>query len=152
MPLLAAKALLLLLLFAFVYAVVMRGIGDLRRVPDKPRPKVRQNGHKLYQLSSPGIPELIVEDSDIMAPETRFQVKRNTISLGRSAASDIMLKSDDYVSGKHARITRHSGLLYVEDEGSTNGTYVNGKQAVGATPLRAGDTVQVGSTVFRYVE
>ena len=33
-PLLAAKALLLLLLFAFIYAVMRRGIGDLRKVPD----------------------------------------------------------------------------------------------------------------------
>ena len=63
-----------------------------------------------------------------------------------------MLDSDDYVSGEHARITRHGGLLYVEDNGSTNGTYVNENKTVGATPLREGDSVRVGSTTFRFVE
>ena len=63
-----------------------------------------------------------------------------------------VLKSDDYASGRHARLTRHGGLLYVEDMGSTNGTFVNGRKTVGATPLRHGDTVRIGSTSFRYEE
>lgn len=159
-PLLAAKALLLLLLFAFIYAVVRRGIGDLRsvseegyadgparaqqqEVPVAPRPRTIAGGSGA---------ELVVEDSDIIAPETRFSVGRGTTVLGRSSASDIVLKSDDYASGRHASITRHGGLLYVEDAGSTNGTYVNGRKTVGATPLRVGDALRVGSTTFRYVE
>ena len=150
-PLLAAKALLLLLLFAFVYAVVRRGVGDLRRVPDEGtnEPVSERNGHGGRPAS---MAELVVEDSDVMAPETRFPVKSDTTTLGRSSASDIILKSDDYASGRHALLTRHGGLLYVEDAGSTNGTYVNGRKTVGATPLRNGDTVRVGSTTFRYVE
>jgi pSer/pThr/pTyr-binding forkhead associated (FHA) protein len=95
---------------------------------------------------------LVVEDSDVLAPNTRFPVMNGTTSIGRSAASDIVLKSDDYVSGQHARLTRHGGLLYVEDIDSTNGTYINGRKAVGATPLRSGDRVRVGSTTFRYSE
>jgi pSer/pThr/pTyr-binding forkhead associated (FHA) protein len=74
------------------------------------------------------------------------------MSIGRSSASDIVLKSDDYVSGQHARLTRHGGVLYVEDIGSTNGTYVNDNRAVGATLLKSGDKVRVGSTTFRYAE
>src|SRR5215207_1488492 len=73
-------------------------------------------------------------------------------SMGRSSGSTIVLKSDDYASGRHAQLTRHGGLLYVEDLGSTNGTFVNGRKTVGATPLRNGDTVRIGSTVFRYEE
>lgn len=161
-PLLAAKALLLLLLFAFVYSVMRRGIGDLNKVPDdKPfRPgsaePVRGNGgvaHKVAFRRRPGdAAELVVEHSDILAPETRYTVRDGTTNLGRSSASDIVLKSDDFVSGQHARLTRHGGLLYVEDSGSTNGTFVNGDKAVGATPLRSGDLVRVGSTTFRYIE
>ncbi len=154
-PLLAAKALLLLLLFAFVYAVVRRSVGDLRRVPDEGtyEPVSERNGHGGYQDVAGGrMAEFVVEDSDVMAPETRFPVKSGTTTLGRSSASDIILKSDDYASGRHALLTRHGGLLYVEDAGSTNGTYVNGRKTVGATPLRSGDTVRVGSTTFRYVE
>lgn len=162
-PLLAAKALLILLLFAFIYAVVRRGVGDLRQVPDdelyKPgraaperegRPARRSAGN--YAGSRSGGAELMVEDSEIIAPETRFPVKDGTTSLGRAATSDIVLKSDDYVSGSHARVTRHGGLHYVEDAGSTNGTFVNGRKAVGATPLRSGDVFKVGSTTFRFLE
>jgi len=95
---------------------------------------------------------LVVEDSDILAPNTEFPVDGDTTSIGRSGTSDIVLKSDDYVSGQHARLTRHGGLLYVEDAGSTNGTFVNDHKTVGATPLSSGDRVRVGSTTFRYSE
>lgn len=165
-PLLAAKALLLLLLFAFIYAVVWRGIGDLRSVPEdetfvagrEPEDEGQDDGSERRSETFAaadgrnGHDALVVEDSDILAPNTEFPVDGETMSIGRSGASDIVLKSDDYVSGKHARLTRHGGLLYVEDSGSTNGTYVNGDKAVGATPLRSGDLVRVGSTTFRYIE
>jgi hypothetical protein len=164
-PLLAAKALLLLLLFAFIYAVVRRGIGDLRQVSDEgyadspsrgsQRDAAPAAGHRkapVATIRGGAGAELVVEDSDVIAPETRFSVGDGTTVLGRSSASDIVLKSDDFASGRHASITRHGGLLYVEDAGSTNGTYVNGRKTVGATPLRVGDALRVGSTTFRYVE
>jgi pSer/pThr/pTyr-binding forkhead associated (FHA) protein len=153
-PLLAANALLLLLLFAFIYAVVRRSVGDLRKIPDDDpfEPGRAQDARGAYAPRSGGASELIVEDSDILAPETRFSVGNGATSIGRSSVSDIVLKSDDYASGRHARLTRHGGLLYVEDMGSTNGTFVNGRKTVGATPLRDGDTVRIGSTTFRYEE
>ena len=169
-PLLAAKALLLLLLFAFIYAVVRRGISDLRSVPEDEtfvagrEPEADgQNGGSGRRSGSGsetfiategrnGHDTLVVEDSDILTPNTKFPVEGDTTSIGRSGASDIVLKSDDYVSGQHARLTRHGGLLYVEDAGSTNGTFVNDRKTVGATPLRSGDRVRVGSTTFRYAE
>lgn len=162
-PLLAAKALMLLLLLAFIYAVVRRGVGDLQQVPDdesyKPgRAAPERSGRSAgrsgggYAGSRSQGAELMVEDSEIIAPETRYPVKDGTTSLGRSATSDIVLKSDDFVSGNHARLTRHGGLLYVEDAGSTNGTFVNGRKTVGATPLRSGDVFKVGSTTFRFLE
>jgi pSer/pThr/pTyr-binding forkhead associated (FHA) protein len=153
-PLLAAKALLLLLLFAFIYAVMRRGIGDLRRVPDDElfEPGRAQDGRGAYAPRGSAESELVVEDSEVLAPETRFAIRDGATSIGRSSASDIVLKSDDYASGSHAQLTRHGGLLYVEDLGSTNGTFVNGRKTVGATPLRHGDSVRVGSTTFRYEE
>jgi FHA domain len=151
-PLLAAKALLLLLLFAFVYAVVRRGVGDLRQVPDDEPFEPGREGRGAYTPRPSGESELVVEDSEVLAPETRFLVRDGATSIGRSSASDIILKSDDYASGRHARLSRHGGLLYVEDMDSTNGTFVNGRKTVGATPLRHGDTVRIGSTTFRYEE
>lgn len=156
-PLLAAKALLLLLLFAFIYSVVSRSIGDLREVPEKsgvsPERPSGQKQSSYRRVVSSGKPELVVESSGIMASELRFPINDGgSTVLGRSSSSDVALKNDDYVSGEHARITRHGGLLYVEDNGSTNGTYVNERKTVGATPLREGDSVRVGSTTFRFVE
>jgi pSer/pThr/pTyr-binding forkhead associated (FHA) protein len=152
-PLLAAKALILLLLFAFIYAVMSRSIGDLRKIPDD-SPYVPGRGHngRARRVSASGVPGLVVEDSEILAPETRFELGDGDTSMGRSSGSNIVLRSDDYASGRHAQLTRHGGLLYIEDLGSTNGTFVNGRKTVGATPLRNGDTVRVGSTTFRYEE
>lgn len=156
-PILAAKALLLLLLFAFIYAIVRRAIGDLRDIPED-EPFVpggagfQSDNVETHVEERNGSSTLVVEGSDILAPNTRFPVDGGQIDIGRSAGSDIVLKSDDYVSGRHARLIRHGGLLYVEDIDSTNGTYVNGRKAVGATPLRSGDRVRVGSTTFRYSE
>lgn len=160
-PLLAAKALLLLLLFAFIYAVVRRGVGDLRAVPNDEVfvPGVEQKASKRAAREKPsdangrnGRSTLVVEDSEVLAPETRFPMAGGIMVIGRSSESDIVLRNDDFASGEHARITRHGGLMYVEDAKSTNGTYVNGRKAVGATPLRSGDRVKVGSTTFRYSE
>jgi pSer/pThr/pTyr-binding forkhead associated (FHA) protein len=163
-PLLAAKALLLLLLFAFIYAVVRRGIGDLRKIPDdhlpEPgRPRETRGPSRASSKASavPGAGKaaparLVVEDSEVFAPETRFQLGNGATSIGRSSGSDIKLGGDDYASGRHARLTRHGGLLYLEDMGSTNGTFVNGRKTVGATPLRDGDSVRIGSTTFRFEE
>ena len=92
-PLLAAKALMLLLLLAFIYAVVRRGVGDLQAVPDDadaykpgraaPEREGRQAGRGAYAGSRSGGAELMVEDSEIIAPETRFPVMVGTTSLGR---------------------------------------------------------------------
>ena len=161
-PLLAAKALLLLLLFAFIYAVMRRGIGDLRKVPDDesyvPGRELRRDsapkssGRRAYAPRPTGNPELVVEESEVLAPQTRFDLRDGATSVGRSSTSDVVLKSDDYASGRHAQLTRHGGLLYVADLGSTNGTFVNGRKTVGATPVRNGDNVRIGSTTFRYEE
>ncbi|MDP9426811.1 MAG: FHA domain-containing protein [Actinomycetota bacterium] len=162
-PLLAAKALLLLLLFAFIYAVVRRGVGDLRAVPDDevfipgvenktPRRRAQERPASYGSNGRERSSTLVVEDSEVLAPETKFPVAGGVMVIGRSSGSDIVLKNDDYASGEHARLTRHGGLMYVEDAGSTNGTYVNERKAVGATPLRSGDRVKVGSTTFRYSE
>lgn len=161
-PLLAAKALLLLLLFAFIYAVVRRGVGDLRAIPDdetftagEEREPPRRRPQASFDAAVEGRngdSSFVVEDSDVLAPNTKFPLSGGTTSIGRSSASDIVLKNDDYASGRHARLTRHAGFLYVEDAESTNGTYVNGRKTVGATALRSGDRVRVGSTTFRYSE
>jgi pSer/pThr/pTyr-binding forkhead associated (FHA) protein len=60
--------------------------------------------------------------------------------------------SDEEVSRRHLAVRPHEDGVELEDLGSTNGTFVNGHKTVGATPLRNGDTVRIGSTTFRYEE
>ena len=69
-------------------------------------------------------------------------------TIGRGANCGIPLGDDSTVSQLHARFFRQNGKLFVEDLGSTNGTYVNRKQAKRAVPVRRGDRVQVGQTVL----
>src|SRR5262245_20313234 len=62
---------------------------------------------------------------------------RGEITIGRRAACEIALR-DDSVSGRHARLRRRSGQWEVEDLGSTNGTFVNGRRVDRPQPLRPG--------------
>ena len=53
------------------------------------------------------------------------------------------------MSQLHARVFRRDGDVYVEDLGSTNGTYLNQKKVTAAVPLRKGDQLQIGKTVLQ---
>lgn len=74
------------------------------------------------------------------------------LTVGRGAGCAIVLGEDTYVSQLHARLFQQNGEGYIEDLGSTNGTYVNGKAITGATRLRRGDQVQFGQTVAEIVK
>ena len=67
------------------------------------------------------------------------------------AGCHIALPDDTFVSQLHARVFERSGQIYVEDLGSTNGTYVNGHRVSTPTPMHRGDSLQVGSTVLEAV-
>lgn len=70
------------------------------------------------------------------------------VTIGRSPACGIPTSHDIYSSTLHARFYREGSRLYVEDLGSTNGTFVNSERIVKPTKLGRGDLVQVGGTVF----
>ena len=70
--------------------------------------------------------------------------------IGRAPERDIALPADTSVSRSHARITYADGRHAVSDDGSSNGTFVNGARVGEARPLNAGDTIQIGDTAFRY--
>jgi hypothetical protein len=69
------------------------------------------------------------------------------VTVGRGGGCGIVLGDDTFVSQVHARLYRRGGDLYLEDLGSRNGTFVNGKPIDAATRLRRGDQVQFGETV-----
>lgn len=69
------------------------------------------------------------------------------LTVGRAAGCGVRV-DDAYTSNIHARLFRRDGSLWLEDLGSTNGTWVNGERLDGATRLSRGDVLQVGATVF----
>lgn len=72
------------------------------------------------------------------------------ITVGRAAGCQITL-DDTYVSQLHARVFAREGQFWVEDLGSTNGTYLNRQKVSSATAVRKGDHLQVGSVVLEVV-
>jgi pSer/pThr/pTyr-binding forkhead associated (FHA) protein len=69
------------------------------------------------------------------------------ILVGRNPEATLVL-DDDYASGRHARIYPDSGRWYVEDLGSTNGTFIGRERLSGPTALSAGSTLRIGQTVL----
>lgn len=78
-----------------------------------------------------------------------FELTGDLMSIGRDAAHAIALVNDMGVSRAHAQIVRQADQTLIEDLGSTNGTYVNGVRISAPTPIKPGDTLQLGASLFR---
>lgn len=155
--LLVARISFVVLLYLFVWRIVRLSIRDVRapaeslilspeavraagldRMPDRASaPAPAGVGHLLVR-SSPVFPvgTIILLDSDVV--------------FGRATESDVPLASDGTVSGRHARVFKRDGSPYLEDLGSTNGTFVNGQPLAAERLLRPGDVVVVGATELVY--
>jgi predicted component of type VI protein secretion system len=73
------------------------------------------------------------------------------LAIGRRAETDLVLPSDNEISGLHAELECVGGEWTILDDGlSRNGTYVNGKRINGRQRLRNGDRIRVGRTVIAY--
>ena len=70
--------------------------------------------------------------------------------VGREAENDLPLVRDEFSSGRHARIEPRRDGVWVEDVGSTNGTYVNGVRLTAPRKLSSGDVIRVGETDLRF--
>lgn len=75
-----------------------------------------------------------------------YEFDQARVSIGRASSSDVQLP-DPTVSSSHASIRVHQTGYAAFDEGSTNGTFVNGTRIAAGRPkpLRSGDVVQVGA-------
>jgi pSer/pThr/pTyr-binding forkhead associated (FHA) protein len=87
---------------------------------------------------------LVVEGSN--AGE-RADLDRAPILIGRGADAAIRL-DDDYVSTRHARIAASGDQWFVEDLGSTNGTYIGSVRITQPTTLTLGTQVRIGKTIL----
>ncbi len=75
--------------------------------------------------------------------------QQGEIVIGRSSELDMVLV-EDMVSRRHARITVEDGEVFLEDLGSTNGSFVNGEK-ITKTKLAEGDRVLIGTSIIKVI-
>jgi pSer/pThr/pTyr-binding forkhead associated (FHA) protein len=105
---------------------------------------------EVTQLASQtGIGRLAVLESIADEPGVGAAIALGPInSIGRNVNSTIFI-DDDFVSGTHAMLTFRGRSWFIEDQGSTNGTYVNGHRIDRAVALSFGDELTIGRARMR---
>jgi pSer/pThr/pTyr-binding forkhead associated (FHA) protein len=76
---------------------------------------------------------------------------REGATMGRSDSADIRV-DDPFASSAHARIFSRGDFMWIEDMGSTNGTYLNGRSLKTPERLKMSDIVRIGDSEYRYQE
>ena len=95
-------------------------------------------------------PRLVVVAAMNFAPGTEFDIG-DSATMGRAGSADVPIE-DPFASSAHARIFPRGQFMYIEDMGSTNGTYLNGRQLRKPEQLKVSDTVRIGDSEYRYEE
>jgi pSer/pThr/pTyr-binding forkhead associated (FHA) protein len=78
---------------------------------------------------------------------TTLPLSRSGVVLGRSSGANLVL-DDEFASGRHAQIVPVGADWYIEDLGSTNGTFVKREKITGPVKLGTGQTVRIGNTTL----
>jgi pSer/pThr/pTyr-binding forkhead associated (FHA) protein len=147
--LLAVKVAFLVLLYLFVARAVRAVVLDVfgpraqRRRPAKAAARTAPPRQPPAKPSRRMPKELVVTD----AGGTRTVPLKDSITMGRAATCDLAL-ADTYVSNVHARIFMKDGAWWVEDLGSTNGTYMNRAKVAVPTPVGPGDQIRLGKATL----
>ena len=147
------KVLFLALLWVFIASAVSVIRTDLfgRTVPMPDQP----GGQELEQPAPPpkktrrtrGEPRILMITQGSQAGQSA-ELADGVILIGRGADAQLNL-DDDYVSTRHARVVSGENGIYLEDLGSTNGSYVNGQRITGPTTITLSDTVRIGRTTMK---
>jgi len=139
----------LVLLWLFVFAAVRVVRADLR-VSGQPRvavpPPARRRGRGTPPPPGPRRASVLIVTAGGLAG-TRIGLTGAPVLIGRADDSTLVL-TDDYASTRHARISQQEGVWFVEDLGSTNGTYLGQHKLGGPTPLEVGVPIRIGQTVM----
>jgi len=112
--------------------------------------RMRQN-HRISPLGrSTSGPNLFGRSGD-WSNQT-IAVSQNELTIGRSSQNQLQI-SESSVSRQHATIIRTRKGIYIRDENSSLGTYLNGRRIVGPTKLKHGDVIQIGHyQIFEFRE
>ena len=148
--LLVLKILFLVLLYLFIWRIV-RSAARYVSLP--------QESFVLAPGSVPGLvseqPQfdagrLVVVKSPALEEGDELTLDSSALLLGRGSRNDVDLGRDEYASTEHARIEPRRDGAWLEDIGSTNGTYLNGIRLARPKRLTSGDVVRIGETELRY--
>jgi len=149
--LLVLKALFLVLLYVFIWRIVRSASKDVR-LPQESfilRPG-EGDGARLAQKQPLQAGRLVVLKSPAIPEGTTFELDASALTVGRGGQNDVPIEEDEFASARHARFEPRRDGVWVQDRGSTNGTYVNGTQLDRPRRLTEGDIVRVGETDLRY--
>jgi pSer/pThr/pTyr-binding forkhead associated (FHA) protein len=142
------KIALLLLLYLFVWRAVRVVVVDLygprepRRARSRPEPKQKSRPARRGR-GSPGRVVVVTEGGGKGGTHRLSGV----LQIGRDPSCEIR-PADNYISQVHAKISNRNGSWYVEDMGSTNGTYLNQRKVTAPAEIGIGDRIRVGKTVL----
>lgn len=140
------KIFLLLLIYLFFLRVLRAVWAEVNppKAPEEPRPKKeRQPRRTAGRKHGPPVLRLV-------APaELRGRTYQlgDEVTIGRAAGCQVTI-DDTYASQLHARVFQRDGQFYVEDIGSTNGTYLNRRKVTGPMVIQRGDQLQIGNTIL----
>jgi pSer/pThr/pTyr-binding forkhead associated (FHA) protein len=148
--LLIVKVAFLLVLYLFVARAVRAVLLDVygpraERPPGRRRSRNRQaaQAQRPARSSRRMAKELVVNDLQ----GTRSVPLSDSVTIGRAASCDLVV-ADNYVSNVHARIFARDGAFWLEDLGSTNGTYINRGKVSVPVAIGPGDQVRVGKATL----
>ena len=146
------RAAFLAILWIFVLSAISVIRSDMfgARVPETargaaPAPERRRSAKANTKPRRGAPPHLLVVEGE--NPGTRAELADAPLLIGRGSDAAIML-DDDYVSTRHARVAASGDDWFVEDLGSTNGTYVGPVRITQPTTIGLGVQVRVGKTIL----
>ncbi|MCU1493956.1 MAG: hypothetical protein JWO62_1720 [Acidimicrobiaceae bacterium] len=143
--------LLALIWLFFIYAARMVLVEVRRGRTDRPAAEA-QAPPPAAPRSAPAPPDRAAPTKlRILEPAERRGVAYELgteITLGRSPGCAVPLEGDTFASSIHARVFRRDGETWLEDLGSTNGTFLNGERVAKPVRLRRGDQLKVGHTLL----
>ena len=148
--LLVLKFAFLVLLYLFIWRIVRSAARDLRLPQESMILRPHQVAGLLPQPPAAELGRLVVASSPALEEGEVFPLDSSPLSIGRGAGNDVSISDDQYASGRHARFEPRRDGVYVEDVGSTNGTFVNGIRLTRERRLTPGDVVRIGETDLRY--
>jgi hypothetical protein len=151
--LLILKVAFIVLLYLFIWRIVRSASRDFRTgpgmLPAQESVLMRPTEAASLGLSSVKRAKLVVIKSPALDAGEEVPVDSMPVAIGRGGQNEIPLDGDEFASAQHARFESRRDGLWVEDIGSTNGTFVNGARVTTPRRLSSGDVVRVGQTDFR---